>query len=335
MRLSDFDFDLPESQIARYPAERRDGARLLILDRAGQLEHKQFPDLLGALRPNDLLITNDTKVMRARLFAQKETGGKVEILLVEPVGELWRAMVNASKSVRTGQRLVLGPHTLQVEAQEGEGFVLLRLPERMEVLTETYGALPLPPYLGRSAEPSDTERYQTIFAREENLGSVAAPTAGLHFTPDIMAALADKGVRHTTITLQVGPGTFLPVRTEDVSQHKMHAERFVVSESTAELIRKTKREGHRVVAVGTTVTRVLESLGPQLEAGAGQTEIFIRPGFEFRVVDALLTNFHLPKSTLVMLVAAFAGQERVLAAYREAIRSGYRFFSYGDAMLIV
>lgn len=346
MRLSDFDFELPEGAIARRPADRRDHSRLLRLDRrSGSLSHQQFYQLPELLQPGDLLVVNDSKVLKARLYTHKEgSGGKVEVLLIEPISpnddRRWRAMVAASKPVRVGAKLVLpGAGPLVVEAVEGEGFVVVHLPEPALSLTERLGALPLPPYMERPAEAADAERYQTVYAAAGKEGSVAAPTAGLHFTPELLKALADRGVQRVNITLHVGPGTFLPVRSDDVSQHRMHAERFVIPEATAFAITRAKAEGRRVVAVGTTVVRTLESVedggaGGVLKAGLGSTTLFIKPGFEFRTVDALITNFHLPRSTLLMLVSAFAGTERVLAAYQEAVAHGYRFYSYGDAMLI-
>lgn len=357
MRIEDFDFELPDAAIARFPPVERDGARMMLLERAGGTRvHRAFLDLPSLLDPGDLLVLNDSRVIPARLRAKKaESGGKVEVLLVEPVTaaragtagtagtemrvERWRAMVAASKRVRPGARLALEADeaiALTVVADEGEGFVVLELEPgaRAVDLARRFGELPLPPYLGRAAEASDQERYQTVFARAGAEGSVAAPTAGLHFTPRVFAALAARGIEHATITLHVGPGTFLPVRSAEIEAHRMLPERFVVPEATAAAIARARASGRRVVAVGTTVTRVLESLGPLTPATAGATDLFIRPGHRFVAVDALLTNFHLPRSTLVMLVAAFAGREAILDAYREAVAAGYRFFSYGDAMLI-
>lgn len=284
-------------------------------------------------------MVNDSKVLKARLHTQKEgTLGKVEVLLVEPLNATddrrWKAMVAASKPVRAGTRLLLpGAGPLVVTAVRGEGFVEVELPEPAVPLTERLGALPLPPYMDRPAEAADAERYQTIYAEVGKEGSVAAPTAGLHFTPELLKALQDRGVERVALTLHVGPGTFLPVRTDLVEEHVMHQERYVVPEATARAISLAKAEGRRVVAVGTTVVRTLESQVPVV-AGPGATAIFIKPGFHFRVVDALITNFHLPRSTLLMLVSAFAGREPILEAYAEAVSRGYRFYSYGDAMLI-
>lgn len=343
MRVADFDFELPEASIARFPPPDRDGARLMVLRRDGRgVEHRRFVDLPELLSPKDLVVYNDTKVLPARLFAKKRaTGGKVEILLVEPVADgafTWRVMVASSKGVRAGAELVLdrAPDVVfTVVRDEGEGFVVLDLRRPAEQLAHDFGELPLPPYLGRAAEDSDRDRYQTMFARSEAEGSVAAPTAGLHFTPRVLEALASRGIRRAPVTLHVGPGTFLPMRVDVVEAHKMHAERFEVPASTMALIERTRAEGGRVLGVGTTVTRVLETLARRPGELAGSTDVFITPGHEFRGIDVMLTNFHLPRSTLVMLVSALAGRERVLAAYREAVASGYRFFSYGDAMLIL
>ena len=341
MRLSDFDFHLPEEAIARHPAPDRDGARLMVLQRrTGEIDHRRFRDLPELLARGDLVVANDTRVLRARLAATKVgTGGRVEILLVEPLGELtplrWRAMVNASKPVRPAQRLALaGGGEVEVVASEGEGFVVLDLPEPAEALTARCGAMPLPPYLGREAEPEDDTRYQTIFARPDEARSVAAPTAGLHFTPQVLADLAARGIERTALTLHVGPGTFLPVRSDDVTSHRMHAERFDLPAEAVAQIAAAQARGGRVVAVGTTVTRVLEA-SVALAPRRGSTDLFIRPGHLFRHVDAMVTNFHLPRSTLLMLVSAFAGRELILEAYRTAVKERYRFFSYGDAMLIL
>jgi S-adenosylmethionine:tRNA ribosyltransferase-isomerase len=346
VKLEDFDFDLPDGSIARYPTERRDGARLLVLRRsqaahgrseAQAVEHRRFTDLPALLRPGDLVVVNDTKVLWARFVTRKrETGGKVEVLLIAPIeGRRWRAMLNGAKALRPGQALDLEPGVeIVVRERPVEGFADVELPMDAEALAARYGDVPLPPYLSRDAEASDRERYQTIFARAGAERSVAAPTAGLHFTRGVLAELARRGVEHTRLTLHVGPGTFLPVRAERIEEHRMHAERYEVPAAAAEAIVRARTAGGRIVAVGTTVTRVLETVSP-LRASSGSTELFIRPGHAFANVDALLTNFHLPKSTLLMLVSAFAGHDATMAAYREAIAEGYRFFSYGDAMLIL
>lgn len=353
MRLSDLDFLLPERLIAQEPAPTRDAARLLQLDRAsGAVAHGHIPDLLGLLRPGDLLVVNDTKVRPARLSARRATGGAVELLLLEPAPALgtgiWRSLLRANRPVKQGERLRLTDGTRDVEGSvrlEGrdETGLWLVAPEQGDLLAwmNAAGSLPLPPYIHRTAHdpraPLDRERYQTVFAREP--GAVAAPTAGLHLTHDLLARLAAQGVRTAAVTLHVGLGTFQPVKVDDLAQHRMHAEPYVVTPEAADLVRRTKAAGGRVVAVGTTSVRTLEAAALASpdglpRAGAGSTDLFILPGFRFRVVDALLTNFHLPRSTLLALVAAFAGLEHVLAAYREAVTREYRFFSYGDGMLV-
>lgn len=356
-KLSDFDFALPEAQIAQTPAERRDASRLLVVNRStGERAHRGFRDFPSLLRKGDLLVLNDTRVVPARLLGQKEgTGGRVELLVVRPAAQLdsasalsssvdaleWLCIGQASKGLKPGARAVFSDG-LSAEILEalGGGEVRVRFfrehPGSLSDALASAGRLPLPPYIERDPVGADAERYQTVFARAP--GSVAAPTAGLHFTPEIFEALAARGVRRAHVTLDVGPGTFLPVREENLDLHHMHPERYRLPEETAEAIRITKAEGGRVVAVGTTVVRTLESAtdeaSGEVRAGAGETRMFIRPGYVFRQVDALLTNFHLPKSTLVMLVSAFLGRERTLAAYAEAVEQGYRFFSYGDAMFI-
>lgn len=342
MKLSDFDFALPEDRIAQAPVSPRDASRLLVLPRAGgPLEHRIFRDLPALLSPGDLLVLNDARVIPARLVGKKETGGRAELLLTEPLagprGARWRAMGQSSKALRPGARLAFDGLSAVVEAAEGEGFytvVFDREGPDFEAALARAGTMPLPPYIHRAAEAADAERYQTVFARVP--GSAAAPTAGLHFTPELLARLDALGVRRTTVTLHVGPGTFLPVRTDDPDAHVMHAERFEVSPDAARAFADVRARGGRVVAVGTTSVRVLEASieAGRLRVGEGRTQLFIRPGHVFRAVDALITNFHLPRSTLLMLVAAFGGRERVLAAYEEAVRGGYRFFSYGDAMYL-
>lgn len=355
MRLSDFDYALPEALIARYPPEVRGESRLLHLDRStGQTEDLQFRDFPHRLRAGDVLVLNDSRVMRARLAAQKASGGQVELLLVEPATpgpddppHVFRAMCRPSRRLRPGQRLQVGAAEVQLLRSESDGFWCLGFEEDPVALAERVGHLPLPPYLHRDDEPTDTSRYQTVYADPEGLGSVAAPTAGLHFTEAMLQTLRARGVAIESIRLHVGPGTFLPVRTEDVAAHRMHEERFEVRPDTLERLRRAKAEGRRVLAVGTTVTRVLEALGEDWdgapgavrwdegrEGRCGRTAIFLRPGHRFAVVDGLLTNFHLPKSTLIMLVCAFAGMEATLRAYRHAVSENYRFFSYGDAMWI-
>ena len=341
MKLSDFDYELPEALIAQEPVSPRDASRLLVLRPTGAPEHVRFTDLEGLLEPDDLLVFNDTKVIPARLVGRKSTGGKVELLLCEPLegglGRRWRAMGQASKSIRPGTTLELDGLSVRVEAAEGEGFYLVQLDregDALEAGLARAGQIPLPPYIRRAPGPLDRERYQTVWARAP--GSAAAPTAGLHFTDALLARLGARGVRRTAVTLHVGPGTFLPVRGDTIEGHRMHPERYEVPEAAAAEIAACRARGGRVVAVGTTTVRTLESAwdGARVAPGAGRTGLFIRPGHVFRAVDALVTNFHLPRSTLLMLVCAFGHPDRVLGAYRESVRLRYRFFSYGDAMFL-
>ncbi len=345
MRPSDFDYDLPEALVAQQPVSPRDASRLLLLPRwAGPPEHRRFRELPGLLAPGDLLVFNDTRVIPARLEGVKETGGRCELLLCEPLppdpaapGARFRAMGQASKPIRAGQRLAFGPLAAVVEAAEGEGFFVVRFDrdgEPFAAALERAGHVPLPPYIRRPDGPADRERYQTVFARVP--GSAAAPTAGLHFTPELLARLDERGVVRASVTLHVGPGTFLPVREERVEAHRMHEEPYQVPEATAAAFAACRARGGRVVAVGSTAVRTLESAfaGGGLRAGPGRTSLFVLPGYEWKAVDAMVTNLHLPHSTLLMLVCALGGRERVLAAYREAVREGYRFYSYGDAMLL-
>jgi S-adenosylmethionine:tRNA ribosyltransferase-isomerase len=342
MNLSDFDYDLPEALVAQEPVTPRDASRLLVLPPASPPEHRAFAELDRLLSPGDLLVFNDTKVIPARLVGTKPTGGKVELLLCEPLegglGRRWRAMGQASKGIREGTTLAFDGLEARVERSEGEGFyvvVLDREGAALEAALAHAGRIPLPPYIHRDPSAADRERYQTIWARAP--GSAAAPTAGLHFTDALLARLDARGVARAAVTLHVGPGTFLPVRSDVLDGHRMHAERYEVGDEAAAAIAACRARGGRVVAVGTTTVRTLESAlrDGRVTAGAGRTELFVRPGHVFRAVDALVTNFHLPRSTLLVLVAAFGGTERVLAAYREAVARRYRFFSYGDAMLLV
>ncbi len=343
LSLSTFDYELPESLVAQEPLPERDASRLMLLPRAGgaarDLRFRDLPDLLS---PGDLLVLNDTRVLPARLLGRKASGGRCELLLVEPLAEApagrWRALGQSSKPLRAGTRLAFGTLGATVDAVEGDGFLAVRFDRGgadLERALDAEGRVPLPPYIRRPPGPADRERYQTVVARVP--GSVAAPTAGLHFTEALLARAEARGVRLASVTLHVGPGTFLPVRSDDVESHRMHSERYQVPARTAQEFAACRARGGRVVAVGTTAVRTLESAfdGGALRAGAGRTDLFVRPGYAFRAVDALVTNFHLPRSTLLMLVCAFGGTERVLAAYREAVSAGYRFFSYGDAMLLV
>ena len=340
MDVAAFDYELPERLIAKAPLPERDASRLLVLPRSeGALAHRLVRDLPDLLREGDLLVVNDAKVIPARLRGHKEgTGGKVELLLVEPLGGRdWVALGNSSKPLRPGAIVEAHGARIEVIAARG-GELTIRLPVEGEALwryLDEAGETPLPPYIDRPPEASDRDRYQTIFARER--GAVAAPTAGLHFTAALVESLRFHGIAIAPITLYVGPGTFLPVRSLRTEDHRMHRERYAVPPATAEAWLRTREGGGRVIAVGTTALRTLEAAaeGGRLRSGPGATDLFVSPGYRFRAVDGLFTNFHLPRSTLLMLVAALAGLDRILAAYRDAVRLEYRFFSYGDAMLIV
>ncbi len=336
MRTDEFDFALPERLIAQHPPERRGTSRLLYAH-DGVLEDCRFADLLRLIEPGDVLVLNDTRVIKARLFGGKDSGGKVEVLIERVLNEHEAlAQVRASKSPRAGSRLVLADVlAVEVLGRDGE-FYHLRFPSEASVfeLLERYGSLPLPPYISHEADAEDEQRYQTVFARAA--GAVAAPTAGLHFDDAMLQALRAKGVQIAYVTLHVGAGTFQPVRAEYIREHAMHSECYEIPQATVDAIARARNAGGRVIAVGTTSLRALESAAQdgELQAGAGETRIFITPGYRFKVVDMLLTNFHLPKSTLLMLVCAFGGMEQMLAAYRHAVGKEYRFFSYGDAMFI-
>ncbi|MFZ5620966.1 MAG: tRNA preQ1(34) S-adenosylmethionine ribosyltransferase-isomerase QueA [Pseudomonadota bacterium] len=337
MQRSDFSFDLPAELIAQVPLPERAASRLLHLDAAGAIADRRFRDLADLLRPGDLLVLNDTRVIPARLLGRKASGGRVEVLVERLLGpHRVLAQVRASKTPRDGARLHLeGPIEAAVIGREEEFFVL-ELQGAADVLTllERHGHMPLPPYISRPDGTADRERYQTVFAREP--GAVAAPTAGLHFEADFLEALAAAGVDIAYVTLHVGAGTFQPLRVDRLEDHRMHAERVDVGAAACAKVAAARERGGRVVAVGTTVVRSLETAARsgRLEPFAGDTRLFITPGFEFRVVDALITNFHLPESTLLMLVCAFGGYEPVMRAYRHAVEQRYRFFSYGDAMFV-
>lgn len=343
MHLADFDFELPEALIAQQPSERREGSRLMIVDRAqGRTESTGFAEILHCFRSGDVLVLNDTRVIPARLLGYKESGGRVELLLVHRLAgdeEDWLCMTRSSKPLRPGTRLIFGEElTATVLAEDAEGRRRIRFTAQQDFLQvlEQVGHMPLPPYITRADQHMDRERYQTVFARVP--GAVAAPTAGLHFTPHILQELRDRGVEICPLTLHVGPGTFQPVRVEDVRQHRMHGEHFCIPQATADQVNQAKQAGRRVVALGTTSTRVLEFALDEhgrLKAGQGISDLFIYPGFNFRIVDILITNFHLPRSTLLMLVSAFAGRDLILAAYRQAVAEKFRFFSYGDCMIIL
>lgn len=339
MQRRDFHFDLPEALIAQQPARERGGSRLLVLDGAdGALQDRNFSDLPSLLRPGDLLVFNDTRVIPARLFGRKETGGQVEVLVERITGEQSvLAHVRASKSPKPGSRLILEEQfEVEVTGRDGALFVL-HFPGQVLELLKQHGRMPLPPYIEREAGESDAERYQTVYARKE--GAVAAPTAGLHFDEAMLAHLKSMGIESAYVTLHVGAGTFQPVRVDDIREHHMHSEYIEVPEEVVEAVASTRARGGRVVAVGTTVVRSLESAarksGGELAPYNGETDIFIYPGYQFRVIDVLVTNFHLPESTLLMLVSAFAGYDQVMAAYRHAVAEKYRFFSYGDAMFVL
>ena len=335
MRVADFDFDLPPDLIAQFPPAVRGGSRLLHVEASGTLHDREFADLPTLLRPDDLLVMNDTRVIKARLFGQKESGGKVE-LLVERVTDEFEALafIRASHAPKPGSRIHLSEDiTLDVVARQDD-LTQLRFPRPVLDVLDRLGRLPLPPYIEHTPTADDEARYQTVYANEP--GAVAAPTAGLHFDDAMLDALRRQGIRTARVTLHVGAGTFQPVRVDDIAEHRMHSERYTIPQVTVDAIRETRARGGRVVAVGTTSLRALEAAAQpgKLHAGSGETDIFITPGYAFRVVDALITNFHLPKSTLLMLVSAFAGVDTIRAAYAHAIAERYRFFSYGDAMFL-
>jgi S-adenosylmethionine:tRNA ribosyltransferase-isomerase len=341
MRLDDFDFDLPRRLIADHPCEPRDAARLLVIPASGGLQDRRIVDLPALLRPGDLLVFNDTKVIPARLVGRRGAA-EIEITLHRDLGgDAWRAFAKGARRLRVGDRIVFAKDfSAYVAEKHPEGDLTLRFDLEGAPFHETlarHGAMPLPPYIKRlrGGDPSDRADYQTIFARAE--GAVAAPTAGLHFTAALLGAFAEHGIGWTMLTLHVGPGTFLPVKTADPRDHKMHAEWGMLLAETAERIAAARRSGGRIVAIGTTSLRLLESAvaeNGEVRPFAGETRLYILPGYRFRAIDLLLTNFHLPRSTLLMLVAALAGLERVKAAYAHAVAAGYRFFSYGDACLI-
>ncbi len=340
MRLSDFDYYLPPELIAQEPVEPRDQSRLLVLHRdTGCLEHHKFIDLVKFLRPGDILVSNNTKVIPARLMGTKEnTGAKIEVVLLKRLdNRRWECLVKPGKRIKVGTRVIFGQGELVAEAVDvtdsGEKILEFSYQGVFEELLDRLGKIPLPPYITK--ELAQPERYQTVYAR--NPGSAAAPTAGLHFTERLLKQLEDKGIQWIEILLHVGLGTFRPVKTEDITQHRMHEEYYEIPKESAEQLNRALASGQRIISVGTTSTRALESAfyEGRIKAGAGTTEIFIYPGYEFKVISGLITNFHLPKSTLLMLVSALAGRDNVLKAYQEAVKERYRFFSFGDAMLII
>ncbi|HYF95073.1 MAG TPA: tRNA preQ1(34) S-adenosylmethionine ribosyltransferase-isomerase QueA [Symbiobacteriaceae bacterium] len=341
MRLSDFDFYLPEELIAQRPVEPRDASRLFVVQRdGGAFEHRHFRDLPEYLRPGDALVVNETRVMPARLLGQREgTGGAIEVLLLRRIDrDRWETLVKPGKKARAGQRITFGDGLLVGTVQEttnvGGRVIAFTYSGVFEQILDRLGKMPLPPYIHEQLE--DPERYQTVFARE--WGSAAAPTAGLHFTPELLQRISAMGVEIHKVLLHVGLGTFRPVQAENVLEHKMHSEFYTVTPQTAESLNRIRRDGGRIIAVGTTSVRTLETVARAdgtVEPGQGWTDIFIYPAYRFKTVDAMVTNFHLPKSTLLMLISAFAGRELVLNAYGEAVDQRYRFFSFGDAMLIL
>lgn len=335
MRLTDFQYDLPEELIAQQPLAGRGDSRLLYLPAEGPVQDRLFGDLPDLVRPGDLLVFNDTQVLPARLYGVKETGGRVEVLIERLLGDRYAlAHVRASKPSRPGSRILIGEHPLSVEGRDGDLYRVESLGVELLELMRAHGHMPLPPYIKRSDAEQDQTRYQTVYAARP--GAIAAPTAGLHFDDAMLAALRAQGVETTRVTLHVGSGTFQPIRVQDLDQHRMHSEWLEVDEDAVAAVARARARGGRVIAVGTTSVRSLETAaaGGELAPYRGDTALFIRPGFEFRVVDRLLTNFHLPESTLLILVCTFAGYRRTMAAYRHAVANRYRFFSYGDAMLL-
>lgn len=340
MNTKDFFYELPSELIAQEPIKERSSSRLLVLDKeTGEIEHKIFSDILEYLSPGDCLVLNDTRVIPARLLGEKaDTKGKIEFVLLKRIsGDVWEVILKPGKRAKPGARFIFGEGRLEAEILEvlDEGNRLVRFEYKgvFEEVLDQIGVIPLPPYITKKLE--DSERYQTVYSRYK--GSAAAPTAGLHFTNELLDKIQSKGVKLAYITLHVGLGTFRPVKTEEIIKHKMHSEYYSVGEKAAQMINDTRRNGGKVIAVGTTSCRVLETVSDKngmMKAAEGWTEIFIYPGYKFKCIDALITNFHLPESTLIMLVSAFAGRENILAAYRNAVKERYRFFSFGDAMFI-
>lgn len=344
MHINDFDYFLPENLIAQHPSDKRDESRLLVVKRnSGTLEHKHFYDILDYLNPGDCLIMNNSKVIPARLLGVKEkTGAKVEFLLIKRIkGDIWETMVRPGKKLHVGDRVsfseaVAFSAEILEHGEDGTRIVRFDYEGDFVELLEQIGKIPLPPYIERESDEGDKERYQTVYCKEE--GSVAAPTAGLHFTEELIKITLEKGVKIAYVTLHVGIGTFRPVKCDQIEAHKMHFEEYDINEENAAIINHTKKSGGRIIAVGTTSTRTVESAALSdgtVNAGPGNTDIFIYPGYQFKVIDSLITNFHLPKSTLLMLVSALYNRENILEAYQEAVEQRYRFFSYGDAMLIL
>ncbi len=340
MKTHDFWYDLPEELIAQTPLEKRDSSRLLVLDKeTGQVNHKHFYDVLDYLQPGDCLVMNDSRVLPARLLGHRPTGGAVELLLLRDLGEgRWECLAKPGRKCQAGQELLFGDGLLTATVvavqEDGNRIVQFHYEGIFLEILEQLGKMPLPPYI--KAELQDQERYQTVYSRQT--GSAAAPTAGLHFTRELLEKIREKGVKTAFVTLHVGLGTFRPVKAEDISGHHMHSELCMLNQETADILNETRKAGGRIICVGTTSCRTLESLAGEdgtFRASSKWTDIFIYPGYSFKAMDGLITNFHLPESTLVMLVSAFAGREHILAAYEEAVRERYRFFSFGDAMMIL
>ncbi len=340
MKTSDFYYELPKELIAQTPVEPRDSSRLMVLNKeTGEIEHRHFYDILDYLNEGDLLVCNDSRVLPARIFGVKETGARVEFLLLKQIsGNRWETLCKPGKKAREGAEFIFGDGIMKAKiagvTEDGNRIVDFDCNENFFAALDKIGQMPLPPYI--TEELKDRERYQTVYSHE--LGSAAAPTAGLHFTEELMEKLRAKGVNIAYVTLHVGLGTFRPVKVDDVTKHKMHSEHYEIPEETARLINQTKQNGKRVIAVGTTSCRTLESVASfygEIKPCDGFTDIFIYPGYEFKVLDGLITNFHLPESTLIMLVSAFAGYDNIMNAYKTAVEEKYRFFSFGDAMLII
>lgn len=340
MKVSDFDFYLPEELIAQHPLEKRDSSRLMVLDKkTGEIEHKHFHDIVNYLNKGDTIVLNNTRVMPARLIGEKvETGGKIEFLLLKRLeGDKWECLAKPGKRAKIGQKFTFGEGKLTCTVvdivEEGNRIIEFSYEGIFEEVLDQLGEMPLPPYITEKLE--DKERYQTVYSKEK--GSAAAPTAGLHFTEDLLSKIKAKGVNVAYLTLHVGLGTFRPVKVEDINDHTMHSEYYHLDKENADLINETKKRGNKVIAVGTTSTRTLETIADEngfVREQSGWTDIFIYPGYKYKVVDNLITNFHLPESTLIMLVSALAGKENVMNAYKEAVNEKYRFFSFGDSMFI-
>ena len=335
MHLKHFDYLLPEELIARFPLDDRSASSMMVLNESGEISHRKFPDLMNYLKEGDLLVFNNTRVIPARLFGEKDTGGMVEILIERTVDEnLAWAMVRSNRKMKMRAKINFANHSYADVIDCRDSLFLLSFSQKVSIIMDLIGQTPIPPYLNRDAERIDSERYQTVYASAP--GAIAAPTAGLHFDEPLLDRLKNKGINFCFVTLHVGLGTFKPVKVDNINEHSMHSEWISVSKKTCDMIIETKNNGGRVVAVGTTSLRSLETIAikPDLEAFQGDTDIFICPGYKFKLVDALITNFHLPKSTLLMLVCAFAGYSQIMDAYKEAINKKYRFYSYGDAMFL-